>query len=126
MAETPKIQHEKDIKNVSSQSQNETYGILNQVETLEAENAALKERLAVLEAKPHVKEGHELVFIKSENVAYTKKPDGKYVTVSIDGTQDDGTPFSLRYDVICDQPVEVPHAVAEVLKSVIERQKDTK
>lgn len=99
----------------------------NEIEALEAENKALKTRISELESlipkQLTAKEGHAIVFVKSENVAYTKKGDGKYINVSVSGTNPDGSFFHMDHDVLCDRQVEVPKPIADALKGVIEAQR---
>lgn len=92
---------------------------------LEAELSALTEELTSLRAEldkfkaalPKAqmpKEGHQSIFVKSNNVAYIPEGKKKFLHGSVNGT-----PFK----VLCDEQVEVADHVAEALRGVLEAQK---
>lgn len=91
---------------------------------LEAENAALVaenrklskqlEALSHLIPKQHVaREGHTVVFIKSDRVPAVPRNGKKYLEGSVNGR---------KFEVVCDVQTEVPDDVAEALAGVIRNQ----
>ena len=91
----------------------------DEVEALQAELAELHAKFeAAKTASPGgitPKEGHKVVFIKSEWVAAITKDKKKYVQGNING---------VPFEVVCNEQVEVPDDVAEVLKHVTEANKN--
>jgi hypothetical protein len=89
-----------------------------ELSALTAEITSLRSELdkfkAALPKEMVPKEGHKVVFIKSNNVAAIPEGKKKFLHGSVNGT-----PFK----VLCDEQVEVADHVAEALRGVIEAQK---
>lgn len=84
---------------------------------LEVENARLLEQNEQLKRMipNHIqpKEGYKVVFIKSNGVPAVPKNGKKYIEGSVNGK---------KFEVLCDQQVEVSDEIAEALQGVIKAQ----